>query len=487
MTLLPFFIMVMFGGLWSYFMISIFFGELITMGMAFLEVASLGALELSIGGYILHSGLRLRMKSKSSLFHATVALALILLICLPLFLFLIWCDRIGPLAYFFIGLSILSVLSIPILVLKRKTFSRKARSGLFSPESSLLLIGLILWVIAYSSPYRIRVKSGDYMPRLHVWSILHAWGQGPYQSKPYLDLYREAGIKIAIVYDKSTCHEGSVPHQLAKSYNAEGVKVIINLALADFIASSNTGELLDTWQIFKDYYQAHGEELPSAGLSIDAEPTGEFLNQQNELFSKGHYLGVLKYTFACYDRQRQKKGMSLRQQFVDEVRGAGLDPILVAMTYTIDDQFDEDQDLQALMDLSDIPPNNWAYPAFMIMRFQPGVANDIDLTSHYIWSYSRSMAKLFGNNSCVVLGIANTGPYKNLDEIINDIHIVKSCNIGEVGIFPLDGLIEAGGEEGLRRFIKEVGLSKEVSLKLKPMITLWRHINFLTDRLLGLV
>jgi len=485
MIFFPFITMLTFGVCWIYLTIDIMFGEIIVMGMSCLEAAAFAALEISLGIYIFHSALRLIMKCKGSFLHGIITLALIIMLTLPACLFLLWCERYGILIVLCAGFSILVLFSIPILFLRKQRFTRNAGSRLFTPETFFLFAGILVWIIAYYSPYRVKVKSENYLPKFHAWTGY----KKEFLEKRYSDLHREAGIKMIVGFSKPDCRNDSASYKLAGLYNSESLGVICCLSIGDFVASSNTGKLLDAWHKFREFYLIHAKDMRFAGLAIDAESRRKSLEQQCDLFARGSYLECLKLLLSQYDRQRQQNGVILRQQFVNEVKAAGLKPVLVAMPYTVDDQFDDDQDLQALNDLSDIPPWNWDYPAFMIYRYQPITGSEVydNLTSHLVWSYARSIAKIFGKHSCVLLGIANAGPYKDPDEFIKDMHIVKACGIEEIGLYRLDGFIEGAGIEGLKKFIQEAGLSREVSFRLQPIVTLWRHINFFADKILELI
>jgi hypothetical protein len=358
-------------------------------------------------------------------------------------------------------------------------------SKMWKFKYTILIFFVILAAITfylYSGANIFNLTSKDYVPEIYI------WGAG-YNEKAYLDIYKKFNVKRVVHFATSDCNEGSESYALVNLYKENGVDFIICVWFSDFVAASNSANLIKTWRAFKEFYLDHREQF-GAGfyVAIDSEPPVKFFVRKRKCHDKGGLIEECKYMLRGFNRQRQETGAVNVQKFVDDVKSIGLKPMLVAMPIVLDDQLTAGNTLQTLYDMASVPPYNWDSFGYMIYRQDEEPQEGFRLGNHFVYSYGRSIKKLHGDKSNILLGVADVGPYENIDEIIKDVHIAKALEIKTIGFFSLETLLNVDGTRGLEKLFKTARETKEtVRFGLRKKVTVVRHRNFAADIILSIL
>lgn len=334
----------------------------------------------------------------------------------------------------------------------------------------------------YSGADIFHTTSKDYAPEIYVWG-------NDYNEKEYLDIYKKFNVKRVIHFTTSDCNEGSESYALVNLYKKNSVDFIICIWFSDFVAASNSAELLKTWKAFKKFYLKHKKDFGTGFyVAIDSEPPSGFFAQKRKSRDRGGIIEECAYMLKGFNRLRQRTGASNVQTFVDDARSAGLKTMLVALPAVIDDRLLPRNNIQTLYDMASVPPYNWDSFGYMIYRQDEEPQEGFRLGNHFVYSYGRSIKKLHGDKGNILLGVTDVGPYENIDEIIKDVCIAKALGIKTIGFYNLAKLLNIDGTRGLEKVFKAACETKgTVSFGIKKKVTLVRHRNFAADLILSVL
>lgn len=338
----------------------------------------------------------------------------------------------------------------------------------------------------YSGANIFNLTSKDYVPEIYVWGD----DFDPYNKKEYMDLFKKFNVKRVVHFAVTDCNEESESFKLVNLYRKNGIDFIICVWFSDFVAASNSSRLLETWKAFKKFYLDHRQDF-GAGfyVAIDSEPPNRFFVKKRNARDKGGLIEECRFLLKGFDRKRQALGASNVRKFVDDAKSIGVRPMLIAMPIVLDDQLFGGNTLQTLYDMASIPPHNWDSFGYMIYRQDELPEEGYRTGNHFVYSYGRSIKKLHGDRSNILLGVADVGPYENIDEIIKDVTIVKSLGIPMIGFFNLARLAGIDGTRGLEKIFEAAKSpnTKSVDFCLKRKVTLIRHRNLAADIILSLL
>lgn len=475
------------GALIIIFAISLFVLTTIRLGIDLREGLLPLALETILGLYLITSGILFSKKSKICLINAVFAEFVILTPVSAIIISLHSANRYGVLFYLGIFTVSIYLASIFATISDRENFGVTHTNGPLAKSLLLALAILVVFAIILSASFysgigTIHVASKNYTPELYI------WGDG-YNYPEYLKIYQKFNIKRVLHFTTLDCNENSKAFKLAKLYRKEGVDFIVCIWYWDYVSASNSKRLLETWDTFKAFYLKNKKEFGgNFYVAIDSESGNEFYGKRDELIGKtGGKIGWRKHLLSQYNKSGQKSAASDIQKFVNDVKSLGLKPMLVAMSLVIDDQLTPANNLQTLYDLASSPPHNWDSFGYMIYRQDTDAAESYRLGNHFIYSYARSIKRLHGNKSNILLGVAGRGAYRDINEIIKDVHIAKSQGINMIGLYSINWLHIFDSIKGIERIASSIQGTRKVSFNLKLKTTLMRHRNFLSDILLSLI
>ena len=136
-----------------------------------------------------------------------------------------------------------------------------------------------------------------------------------------------------------------------------------------------------------------------------------------------------------------------------EIRAAGYRATVAAYPFLLDGIANGDL---ALMDGMNAPvplPGTFDEVGFMTMRSVYIGSTGIDPGPSLQASYQQTIDRWFPREGALTLGVAGTAPYDDLDALVEDVRTVATVSRRPVGLYSLEGTVNAFGARGLRRVI----------------------------------
>jgi hypothetical protein len=136
-----------------------------------------------------------------------------------------------------------------------------------------------------------------------------------------------------------------------------------------------------------------------------------------------------------------------------EIRAAGYRATVAAYPFLLDGIANGDL---ALMDGMNAPvplPGTFDEVGFMTMRSVYIGSTGIDPGPSLQTSYQQTIERWYPRDGGLTLGVAGAAPYDDLDALVEDVRTVATVSRRPVGLYSLEGTVDAFGLRGLRRVI----------------------------------
>ncbi len=137
---------------------------------------------------------------------------------------------------------------------------------------------------------------------------------------------------------------------------------------------------------------------------------------------------------------------------------------LVGMDLTLIDSVDGDPDIQQMYGIVDDPPEIWDRVSFMFYRsceYNVGTPNNRD----YLYNLADYHKKVYKDQAVVAIGCMSYEAYKEVDDIVKDIALLKHLNYETVELFEF------------RAFYAEFGYNGLIEV-LESSLEGWKHAKF---------
>jgi hypothetical protein len=141
------------------------------------------------------------------------------------------------------------------------------------------------------------------------------------------------------------------------------------------------------------------------------------------------------------------------ERLAREIRAAGYRATVAAYPFLLDGIGNGDL---ALMDGMNAPvplPATFDEVGFMTMRSVYIGSTGIDPGPSLQTSYQETIDRWFPREGALTLGVAGAAPYDDLGALVEDVRTVATVNRRPVGLYSLEGAVNAFGLRGLRRVI----------------------------------
>ncbi|NHK30814.1 MAG: hypothetical protein FK730_05645 [Asgard group archaeon] len=136
---------------------------------------------------------------------------------------------------------------------------------------------------------------------------------------------------------------------------------------------------------------------------------------------------------------------------IDSWRNQGYQIALVGSDLALIDTLDRDIDIQQTLGIVNFPVNYWDRVSIMMYRYCP--SHFIPLSQNYLLSLGQLLKSQIGSLTVAALGCMGYGCYQNLNEIMEDIALMKFLDYNRVELFEFGAFFQNFGYEGLMNIL----------------------------------
>lgn len=383
-------------------------------------------------------------------------------------------------------LSILLVLTVIALIfcIKRRNLLPKfrTRSGLTLGFLTILILSMPLLVIGVLTQFCTITLPAHNNPNFKPSFCLQFYETFDLTDEQ-LNLLAKHNARIYLVVTEDQMYTGSLAHTVAYKLNLYNVEVyglpVLDYSDGVYAADNN----VDLWfpMMYKFMNWTQNNSLTLSGILLDTEPDAQRMGLlQSTIYSGNLFAAVADLKSAVYSNLHNEAIVKFTQ-LIEIIESEGYETMYSAFPMVMDDVGDWDAEIQALMGTPVIPPNNWDYHGYMIYRTVYVDTIHLDLGSYLVYSYSRSMAKLFDRNGAVALCCAGRAPYGTINEFIKDAFIAKNLGFPEFCIWSYELTVNNYGVEGLELLLDSIEEDQAVSFYFDPITALIRFGTVMVD------
>jgi hypothetical protein len=304
-----------------------------------------------------------------------------------------------------------------------------------------------------------------------------------------LSVLKEHGSRIYLSMFEDEFFDDSNATKFAKKLNAFNVEVyaLPVLEWVDGVYAADTN--VDKWPQMIDRFLAwtNNNTLQFEGVLIDTEPDVQRMYPLQNQIANFDLFGAIANLRGMATSNLHQIAVSKYDDLIADIKSAGFEVMYSAFPMVLDDLGDLDADIQSLMGTPTIPPHDWDYHAYMVYRTVYFETIRMDLGSYLVYSYGRTMQKLFPNNCAMALCCVNIFPYEDsVCKLIDDAFIAKNLGFPEVCLWSYELLVNNFGVEGLEFYLNSLEKDRSVSFDFDPITALLRFGSIMVD-LIGIL
>ncbi len=195
-------------------------------------------------------------------------------------------------------------------------------------------------------------------------------------------------------------------------------------------------------QVFDEWVQNYS--LTIHGMLFDNEIDQEIMD--TELADIFNYVQTL-----LQHRNTVKKNWSLAvdmyESVADNWSAQGYEIALVGMDLTLEDLKDGDADIQQMFGIVNNPPDMWDRVSYMMYRSCE--YHTTPFGQDYVYNLADFHKKMYGDRAVVALGCMGYEAYDTVDEILQDIALLKYLRYTTVELFEMGNFYNTFGYNGL--------------------------------------
>lgn len=195
-------------------------------------------------------------------------------------------------------------------------------------------------------------------------------------------------------------------------------------------------------QLFDDWVSNFS--LNIHGILFDNE-----MDQFSASISMDNIFGYLE-TMLSYRRTVREdwpNAVAMYESVADQWSNQGYKIALVGMDMTLYDIVDGDADIQQMAGIVNNPPDMWERVSFMLYRNCE--YHTTPYTQEYLYTLSNLHKRIYGSRAVVALGCMSYEAYDTVDEIVQDIALLKFQRYSTVELFEFGAFYKTFGYNGL--------------------------------------
>ena len=283
-------------------------------------------------------------------------------------------------------------------------------------------------------------------PKLGYWA--HPKSIGYEDLTAWLPIMAEKDVSIYIAVDQDQI-EARDPQiaDLIRSAAHHGVElrpwILLDYQDGYYPNEENVDLFSDT---VKDLIRWVGEaSLPLGWITVDMEPSVQFLNELNEYLREGQYFLALGLLLAQLNRPAYEQALEKFDDLVKHCHDHGFKVHVVTFPSVLDDLEDGDASLQDALNCPIHPllSETWDDVDFMVYRTEMTGITGFPFGTDLVYTYAKDAVEVFGERSVLSLGIVGQdGAYDNYnlpEEILPDLGAAVSAGLNRVNVFSFTG------------------------------------------------
>lgn len=176
----------------------------------------------------------------------------------------------------------------------------------------------------------------------------------------------------------------------------------------------------------------------------------------NEMDDQPRYDNILEYLDSMLDKRIEVKkdwsdAVNAYKTAAAQWSAQGYKIALVGMEQTLYDVIDGDPDVQQLFGIVDDPPGieTWERVSFMFYRSCEYHAEGTKNTQDYLYTLAECNKRVYGSRAVVAIGCMSYAAYDTINEIKEDIAILKFLNYDTIELFEMSAFMRTFGYDGL--------------------------------------
>jgi hypothetical protein len=217
---------------------------------------------------------------------------------------------------------------------------------------------------------------------------------------------------------------------------------VYDYTIGHYPSYQNYQHLPEFKQVFDEWVQNHS--LSINGMLFDNEIDQEITD--TSLIDIFYYVQtILRHRKAV--KENWSVAVDMYESVSNNWSAQGYEIALIGSDFTLEDLRDGDADIQQLFGIVNSPPDMWDRVGFMLYRSCE--YHTTPFGQDYLYNLAAFHKKLFGDRAVVALGCMGYEAYDTIDEILQDIAILKHLNYNTIELFELGNFYNTLGYDGL--------------------------------------